>query len=532
MRRTATRASPVSYSKRAHTFRTAVGDFPAARARSGSPSFVGFDVNSPVPAGFVAELRTQHAPTRVQDGLRHLGFRELGRADIADDDQGVFADKPRRRLVKLVFARVGDLGVDRANAAFVSCPLRNGKRGLVLAIVAKCRDGRAIAQRGERLKPEIDANAPVAGRQIVRDLALENDEPSPARILGKAPGLDALGKVAGFPEPEPALEISHLRAVDLDGARDKRHPAERALRSEAGPEARTSSLGVTRCGELAADRLHGVRMHPEQRAAAGAEFDQVEGAWPFDDAARFPAGFGLALSGDTEVPNLIGRIAMPGKVFASGCVLDTVFETEHRHSLFPPIQRRSKACNAFGLEAFPVGAPFEPVHPSMGIRGNSRFEFWMISEADAKIGALPNVEDLSRLGHEKIDSGHGRKHVTARQRQRREQEWINAFRRYAPQAGFQRSDMRAQDFALALAVLLCVRRQKLGFRFRDANSDGAFVCHTLYVLQRAVHCKWSASYFAASCGGAPISIIRQYIEQQRSALPPRPERRGFRALRG
>ncbi len=38
---------------------------------------------------------------------------------------------------------------------------------------------------------------------------------------------------------------------------------------------------------------------------------------------------------------------------------------------------------------------------------------------------------------------------------------------------------------------------------------------------------WSPSYFAASCGGAPITIIRQYIEQQRSALPPRPERRGF-----
>jgi len=25
---------------------------------------------------------------------------------------------------------------------------------------------------------------------------------------------------------------------------------------------------------------------------------------------------------------------------------------------------------------------------------------------------------------------------------------------------------------------------------------------------------WSPSYFAASCGGAPISIIREYIEQQ------------------
>ena len=27
---------------------------------------------------------------------------------------------------------------------------------------------------------------------------------------------------------------------------------------------------------------------------------------------------------------------------------------------------------------------------------------------------------------------------------------------------------------------------------------------------------WSSSYFAASCGGAPLSIIRQYIEEQRN----------------
>jgi REP-associated tyrosine transposase len=28
---------------------------------------------------------------------------------------------------------------------------------------------------------------------------------------------------------------------------------------------------------------------------------------------------------------------------------------------------------------------------------------------------------------------------------------------------------------------------------------------------------WSPSYFAASCGGAPIAIVRQYIEQQKTA---------------
>jgi putative transposase len=29
---------------------------------------------------------------------------------------------------------------------------------------------------------------------------------------------------------------------------------------------------------------------------------------------------------------------------------------------------------------------------------------------------------------------------------------------------------------------------------------------------------WSPSYFASSCGGAPIAIIRQYIEQQQTPL--------------
>jgi len=42
---------------------------------------------------------------------------------------------------------------------------------------------------------------------------------------------------------------------------------------------------------------------------------------------------------------------------------------------------------------------------------------------------------------------------------------------------------------------------------------------------------WSASYFVGSCGGAPLSIIADYLQSQRtsaagrSASPPRPQRR-------
>lgn len=44
---------------------------------------------------------------------------------------------------------------------------------------------------------------------------------------------------------------------------------------------------------------------------------------------------------------------------------------------------------------------------------------------------------------------------------------------------------------------------------------------------------WSPSYFVASCGGAPLTIIAEYVRNQREAtssrsrLPPRPEGRGF-----
>ena len=49
---------------------------------------------------------------------------------------------------------------------------------------------------------------------------------------------------------------------------------------------------------------------------------------------------------------------------------------------------------------------------------------------------------------------------------------------------------------------------------------------------------WSPSYFAASCGGAPLSVIAEYVKSQRGAarsrsrIPPRPEGRGFQREKG
>lgn len=39
---------------------------------------------------------------------------------------------------------------------------------------------------------------------------------------------------------------------------------------------------------------------------------------------------------------------------------------------------------------------------------------------------------------------------------------------------------------------------------------------------------WSPSYFVASCGGAPLSVIAEYVRSQREpSKVPRPEGRGF-----
>jgi len=47
---------------------------------------------------------------------------------------------------------------------------------------------------------------------------------------------------------------------------------------------------------------------------------------------------------------------------------------------------------------------------------------------------------------------------------------------------------------------------------------------------------WSPSYFAGSCGGAPLAVIRQYIEQQTTpgqvASHPLPEGRGLPGDKG
>ena len=200
MRGTTLGTSPVSYSKRAPTFRTTVGNAPAARARLGSASFVGFDVDSVVPSGLVRKLTTECRPAGVEDRFRHLGLCQLGGTHIADDDQLVRPGYRRRLPMQMVTTSVGNLGVDCLDPPLVLRPLSEGERRLVLAVVLQRRNLIAGAKRGEFFQAKIDPDVAPSGRQIRLDFALKRDIPVATRVLGKASCFDIAAEVARFPE--------------------------------------------------------------------------------------------------------------------------------------------------------------------------------------------------------------------------------------------------------------------------------------------------------------------------------------------
>ena len=72
-----------------------------------------------------------------------------------------------------------------------------------------------------------------------------------------------------------------------------------------------------------------------------------------------------------------------------------------------------------------------------------------------------------------------------------------------------------ESLVAAAARVHCHRRQNLPAQSRSMQGGQGHA----YAQCLRHHWKdvlWSPSYFAASCGGAPISMIRQYIEQQRT----------------
>lgn len=478
-------ALPAPYSKRAHTFRTAGGDSPAARARLGSPSFIGLDKARSVPAGFVTELASEHRPACIQNGLRHSGFRKFGRVHIADDDQCVLPSKTGRLLVKVVAARVGDLGVDRLHPAFIPGSLRYGERGFILAVMPQRGNSLPVAARSKVFQAKVNTNRAIACRTQNFHVALKCDVPAASRVLNERPGADLAAEFSRLPEMEFAFEVCDSGTIDFNSPVNKRNKAKGTFCPATGAEPRATPVGVAGYSKLAANRRHRIRVQPQFGGNACRQLDQVKGRRPPAFTTSLPATFGFTLSGDAEVPHLINRPSMAVQVLSCRRVLDAVFKRQHH-------------AEELNWSAWRI----QVVNPDYRRERHSVTKLVchlvFVTKYRRKVFDAAAIEWLA--GHfAKVCETMGCRFIACDG----EADHIHLMVEYPPKH--------------SVSVLVNAFKGTSSRLLRQARPDIASR-YWKGVL-------WSPSYFAASAGGAPLERVKRYVEEQRLSSPS--SRTGF-----
>lgn len=313
----ALRASPSSYAERAHTFRAARGNAPASRARLGSESFIDLQIHSSMLASFVLELVSQHRPASVEDGFRHLRSLEVGRADIADNDQSVFTRDPSGRDVKMMPSGIGNLGVDRLRTFLFTSALSGTNRRFVAPIVFRRRNRETIATHGETFETQVDTDHSDAGVGLRLNFACQREVPASAGILNEGSNLGLADDFAREPEPISLSTINHRIAIKSDSAAPKRNPPEALF---LGPPPRTFTRADSAFDENAAHLADCLRHDAEFTRAAGGQICEVEMAGPpASPLHRLPLDIG------TVIPDEIHGSCVRLKAGAATAVFDAEF---------------------------------------------------------------------------------------------------------------------------------------------------------------------------------------------------------------
>ena len=90
--------------------------------------FVRLDEHSPRPHGhLILEHPTEARPTRIQDGLRHLGAGQGRAIHVTHYDKGVFLGDAGRKVVQKVAPLGRYLAMYRARSTFTARALRFGQ---------------------------------------------------------------------------------------------------------------------------------------------------------------------------------------------------------------------------------------------------------------------------------------------------------------------------------------------------------------------------------------------------------------------
>lgn len=280
MYHTAITASPHSYSEVCDTARPRIGYGATMRADLGSETFVHFFKPGAMLNSLVRQLGAKGRPANIVDRLRHAGSGERTGIDVADHDVIEGCDDGAGTGMQVVQPLVGDLGMDGLDTPLLARTLRHGQRRLGVAVEMGRGDGAAVAQGGQFLQAQVDADAtrwrtgrsglnfddnieiPVAAPITRKIRAIKNFS------FGQRPGMEHAKRVAGEPEGIAfALQFPSLQ----------RHPRQGfpAAITQVGTVRQRTGLGIP-----LTDIVHRAGMQSKLLTASRRQLDQVESRMP------------------------------------------------------------------------------------------------------------------------------------------------------------------------------------------------------------------------------------------------------------
>ena len=319
MSRTTSATGPLSYYEVLSTFWAAAC---AARGTDlrGQPLF-NFDVLSPVPYGFVAELGSKLRPAGIEHGFRQAGSGKCAGIDVADANAPVFLHEACRQAMEEVLATVRDFGVDGLNPEVAPRALCDRERRFMLSIDARRLDLLTRGERRQRSQAEVDPNLASPMLRVLQNSKLQIEIPATTGIPSERTAADFAGKRPAQPQSVSAPEQDHSVAIQMDGPRClEGNPSQGSPATPSRPFA----VFISRNGELLADRLYCIRVQAQQPTTAERESDQVKTRWPALVVA--PSGF-LYLT--TIVPHLVDCPSLLLKPTTGGPIPDPVTICQH-----------------------------------------------------------------------------------------------------------------------------------------------------------------------------------------------------------
>jgi putative transposase len=473
------------HSQTCDTFRAS--DASAFGTGLGRQSFADDFERNAVPQGFVAELLPEHRPTGIEDGFCHPRLRQSGRVHITNDYAAVLKHKPRRVLMQEVFPAILYLRVQRRRTSLLTAPLRQRQPRFMASIEGWHFDLAAIRQCGEVFQAEIDCDRRAFLSLSLRDLNLHIEVPAPTRILSKGCRLD-LGSVrdrARIPKAVFATEDDDGAAIPVNAEGSgsiEWHPTERTLLPR--PPCGTMPGSGTGIHKLASDGAQRVTVEGQLCACPGHQTNEIESAGP----PRLPT-LGLALGRTAVIPRKIHRSRHAAQMFRAGLVFHAISEGDNH----APATNWSEG----GMQDIRTGR-----HVVYSIHAHlvfvTKYRRGVLSELAIRDLAAIFAKVCGNFGAE-LKECNG------------EDDHVHLLVVYPPKVALSNLVNSLKGVS---SRLLREHRPEISGRY----SKGVL---------------WSPSYFAASCGGASLSVIAEYIKSQRAAadgrsrLPPRPKGRGF-----